>query len=128
MALVSEGLLPALLGLLNAFLVLAIVVTILYLYRWLVIERRAKTRASVPAPETREKQVTEEKPRLKETLTTHEVAAAVAAVKHHIKSKLSHGAGPPETPKPSSLWVLSWLNEATQTLDHNPYTNLKTRE
>jgi len=128
LTLVSEGVLPALLGLLNAFLILAIVVAILYFYRWLVIERKTKTHEPTPAPETGEKQVNEEKPRLKETITTHEVAAAVAAVKHHVKSKLGPGTGLPETFKPSSPWVLNWLNEVTQTLDHNPYTNLKTRE
>lgn len=128
MTLLSEGLLPATLGLLNAFLILAIVVVILYLYRWLVIDKRAKTRAPAPTPETEKVSVTEEKPIEKEALTTQEVAAAVAAVKHHIKSTLGRGAGFSEVLRPSSTWVLNWLNEATQTLDHNPYINLRSRE
>lgn len=124
----SEGLLPAILGLLNAFLILAIVIVILYLYRLLVIERRARVPKPTPAPEIEEKLVTEEKPKEKEALTTQEVAAAVAAVKHHIKSTSWRGAGFPEALKPSSLWVLNWLSEVTQTLDHNPYMNLRNRE
>lgn len=120
----SEGLLPAAVGLLNAFLILAIVVAVLYLYRWLV-EKKAKAQAP---PKTREELTTTEKPRVEENLTIQEVAAAVAAVKHHIKSTLGGGTRLPETLKPPSLWVLSWLNEATQTLDHNPYISLRTRE
>ncbi|MEO3994038.1 MAG: OadG family protein [Desulfurococcaceae archaeon TW002] len=122
----SEGLLPAILGLLNAFLILTIVVVILYLYKWLVVKKR--TRIPTPTPEIEEKLVIEEKPKEKETLTTQEVAAAVAAVKHHIKSTLRRGVGFSEAFKPSSLWVLNWLSEATQTLDHNPYMNLRSRE
>ncbi|MEM0025727.1 MAG: hypothetical protein QXV93_05330 [Zestosphaera sp.] len=69
-----------------------------------------------------------EGPEEREALTTQEVAAAVAAVKHHIKSMLGRSTGLPEVLKPSSLWVLNWLNEVTQTLDYNPYVNLRTRE
>lgn len=124
----SEGLLPAILGLLNAFLILALVVAVLYLYRWLVIEKRAKAPKPALTPETEEVLATEEKSKEKEALTTQEVAAAVAAVKHHIRSTLGRGAGLPEVLRPSSTWVLNWLSEATRTLDHNPYINLKSRE
>ncbi len=127
MTLVSEGLLPALLGLLNAFLILTIVVVILYLYRWLIVERRIKTTTPTPT-ETKEKLVIEEKPKEKEALTTQEIAAAAVAVKHHIKSTLWRNTGFSEVYKTRSLWVLNWLNEATQALDHNPYKNLRRYE
>lgn len=120
----SEGILPSALGLLNAFLVLSIIVLILYLYRRLVIERRFKAPAPAQAREEGEP-IAKEELKEEKTPNTRELAAAVAAVKHHIKFTLGRGAGPSEALKITSYWVLSWLNEATQTLDHNPYLRMR---
>ncbi len=118
---------PSAAGLLNAFLILAIVVIILYLYKWLVVEGRLKTHKPTQTPEIREELVTAGKHE-KEALTTQEVAAAVAAVKHHVKSTLGRITGYPETLRPASYWVLNWLSEVTQTLEYNPYIRVKTGE
>ena len=118
---------PSLIGLLNAFLVLGIVVVIIYLYKWLVVEKRLKTPAPTQASETGGELATAEK-QGREVLTTQEVAAAVAAVKHHVKSALGRITGSYEAPRPASYWVLSWLSEVTQTLDYNPYLRVRTGE
>jgi len=92
-----------------------------------VVEKRLKTTEPTRVPETEGELVTAEK-REKEVLTTQEVAAAVAAVKHHVKSTLRRITGPQEPLRPASYWVLNWLSEVTQTLDYNPYLRVKTSE
>ncbi|MEM0014624.1 MAG: hypothetical protein QXS42_05045 [Zestosphaera sp.] len=124
----TEGLVPALLGLFNAFLIIGIIVCILYLYRRLVIEKVRPSAVSVaegkPGEEPKKEELKiAEGPKEVGTAPHEEIAAAVAAVKHHVKLKslakpVATIAGPQSF---TSAWLTSWLSEITQSWDYNPY-------
>lgn len=124
----AEGLVPALIGLFNAFLIIGIIVSVLYLYRRLVVEKAEAPVAGVAGamleeePKKEKPEVVEE-PRETSAVSHEEVAVAVAAVRHHIR--LTSLARPTAAAAGSqafvSAWLSSWLGEVTQSWDYNPY-------
>lgn len=125
---------PALLGLFNAFLIMGIIVGILYLYWKLVIEKAKTLTAGTAGERLEEEPRKEESKVVKESggisIASHEeIAAAVAAVRHHIR--LTTLAKPTVVVTGSqafvSAWLSSWLSEVTQSWDYNPYIVEKRR-
>ncbi|MCD6323927.1 MAG: OadG family protein [Desulfurococcales archaeon] len=57
---------------------------------------------------------------------TLKVAAALAALHHHIRYSSTHKVKPPQTGRSAfNAWLVSWLNEASLRPDINPYLNAR---
>lgn len=115
-----EALLPALLGLFNAFMVMGIIVGILYLYRRFAIER-AKPRVEEPMEEAPKEVVVKPKEAVVTGPPDEEVAAAVAAVRHHMRVTTLARSIVTKAQPLASAWLANWLGEVTQYWDYNPY-------
>jgi len=122
---VEVGIYPALVGYLNAFLVLGIIVAVMYVFARFATRERGKVE-----PRTEETPKVEESAskRVEEEISVEEIAAVVAAVVHHVSAmkrpKIRIGA-----PRHLySAWFANWLAEITQPFDYNPYLAAKHRE
>jgi len=122
---VEVGIYPALVGYLNAFLVLGIIVAVMYVFaRFAAREKEKVELRTEEAPKAEEGM----SKRVEEEISAEEVAAAVAAVMHHVSAMRRPKIGI-EAPKYLySAWFTSWLTEVTQPFDYNPYLAAKRRE
>ncbi len=116
----SEALLPALLGLLNAFMIMGIIIGILYLYRRFAIER-AGPHVEESMEEASKEVVIKPKEIVARSPPDEEVAAAVAAVKHHMRVTTLTKSAVTKAQPPASAWLANWLGEVMQYWDYNPY-------
>jgi len=119
---VEVGIYPALVGYLNAFFVLGVIVAVMYVFARFAAREKEKVE-----PQTEETPKAEEgtPKRVEEEISAEEIAAAVAAVVHHVSAMQRPKIGI-EAPKHLySAWFTSWLTEITQPFDYNPYLAAK---
>jgi len=122
---VEVGIYPALVGYLNAFLVLGIIVAVMYVFARFAAREKEKMEPRAEEVPKAEEGVSK---RVEEEISAEEIAAAVAAVVHHVSAMRRQRIGIEVPRHLYSAWFTSWLTEITQPFDYNPYLAAKRRE